>query len=619
MNDMPVDSIDSIKRRMIHNASKLWGYPDVQDINSFDPVLSLLIGALAGEVHQVSQEINQSDARIIDKLLEVLFSRNLFSHFPAHALANAKPLQARVTVNEFYRFNLSREVQNGEGRQEADRKNIWFTPAGNYTLFNGEVKYLIAGKNLFQTDGRYKDIIAGVPMQGGESGASLMLGIRLDPMVDLLDGLSLCFSFRSPVDDDRFFSAIHSVNWKINGKKVQFKSGLSRTQSEPDELLANLVKKDRDLSYETTCFVNDFYKKYFITLAANNYHKSDFKTEHAGPNIQGLTMEKHPELFSGEIIWLKAEMFHQFTADEINDFSVSINCFPVINRELNESTHSVVKGTNVIPLFTNDLFFDVARVSDSSNTVFVSRNSVENTDSAVKSYFVRQGGTARFDSRDARETIGHLLDLVRDEAAAFTLKGGDLISFELKQLDQILSRLQQRINTSGITSDLRSYLIVESNTEYDKVSVDFWSIAGEKANNIRPGTKLSVYKGGDINDKSLSLITQSVGGRQKLSKEDKLNKLRRALLSKGRIVTAEDIKALCFEIFGSHLKSAEVKKGVQLESSPGKGLSRTLDVILYLTHAENLSEEELWHKSESLKTRLVQESVNLLPYRIILK
>jgi hypothetical protein len=616
---MPVDSVDSIKRRMIHNASKLWGYPDVQDINSFDPVLNLLMGAFAGEVHRVSQEINQSDARIIDKLLEVLFSRNMFSHIPAHALANAKPLQARVTVNEFYRFYLSRELQNGDGRKDSDRKNIWFTPAGSYSLFNGEVKYLIAGKNLYQTDGRYKDIVAGVSMHGRESGSSLLLGIRLDPLVDLLDGLSLCFSFRSPVDDDRFFSAIPSVNWKINGKKVQFRAGLSQAQTEPGESLSNLIKKDRDLSYETTCFVNDFYKKYFITLAANNYHKNDFETENAGPGIPGLTKEKHPELFSREIIWLEAEMFHRFTADEINDFSVALNCFPVVNRELNESTHSVVKGPNVIPLLTNDLFFDVARVSDSSNTVFVSRNSLENTDSAVKSYFVRQSGIARFDSRDARETIEHLLDLVRDEAAAFTLKGGDLISFELKQLDQILSRLRQRITSSGVSADLSSYLIVESKAEYDKISVDFWSIAGENANNIRPGTKLSVYKGSDINDKSLSLVTQSAGGRQKLSKEDMLNKLRRTLLSKGRIVTAEDIKALCFEIFGSHLKAAEVKKGVQVESLPGRGLGRTLDVILFLNHKEDLPDEELWHKSETLKTRLIQDSVNLLPYRIILK
>ena len=77
---MPTDTIDAIKRRMIQNASKIWGYQDIQDINSFDPVLSLLIGALAEELHNVSKEINKSDARVVEKLLELLFNQNIFSN-----------------------------------------------------------------------------------------------------------------------------------------------------------------------------------------------------------------------------------------------------------------------------------------------------------------------------------------------------------------------------------------------------------------------------------------------------------------------------------------------------------------------------------------------------------
>ena len=45
---------------------------------------------------------------------------------------------------------------------------------------------------------------------------------------------------------------------------------------------------------------------------------------------------------------------------------------------------------------------------------------------------IRQGGIARFDSRDARETIKHLIDLIRDERAGFAFLGTDLISSELE-------------------------------------------------------------------------------------------------------------------------------------------------------------------------------------------
>jgi hypothetical protein len=43
-------SKDAIKSRMIRNASGIWGYSDSQDINSFDPIVGMLIGALAEEI-----------------------------------------------------------------------------------------------------------------------------------------------------------------------------------------------------------------------------------------------------------------------------------------------------------------------------------------------------------------------------------------------------------------------------------------------------------------------------------------------------------------------------------------------------------------------------------------
>jgi hypothetical protein len=91
------------------------------------------------------------------------------------------------------------------------------------------------------------------------------------------------------------------------------------------------------------------------------------------------------------------------------------------------------------------------------------------------------------------------------------------------------------------------------------------------------------------------------------------------LLSRSRVVTKEDIKALCFELFGSHLVRVDVKKGIMLEHGPGKGISRTFDVYLFMNKQNELPEEEVHHRITSLKVKLKQESVNLLPYRIFVK
>jgi hypothetical protein len=609
---MPVDTIDSIKRRMIRNASKIWGYPDVQDINSFDPVLGLILGALAEELYNTSREIERADARVVDKLLEVLFRQNMFTHFPAHAIAYAKPLQARVTINDYYQFSFSRELPGKEG---ATKKDIWFTPAKRTTLFNGEIKYLFAGKHLYGVDGRFKEILAETSRKSTAGNSTLYLGIIMDPLIEILDGLTLFFTFKNLVLEERFYHSLQNATWKINGKEVLFQNGTG-TEPDSENSLTRLLEKENNISFKATGFINAFYEKNFMTLSDGGYLLKDFAGLEGTSNILGeYFSEEKPDVFSEDILWVEIDMAQPASDEEIDDLVVSLNCFPLVNRELNEYTHSIVKGTNVIPLLTDDLFFDVARVSDSRDLVYSPRSSMDGAE-GENTYLVRQGGIARFDSRDARETIAHLIDLVRDEAAAFSVKGADLISFELKQLDQIISRLQQRIDTSGVANDLNSYLIMESNSDYDKINVQFWSVAGEQANNIRPGSRLSVLRGVDLDDKSLELFTHSVGGRQKLTKEEKLNTLRRSLLSKGRIVTAEDIKALCYELFGNNVKSVEIKKGVELGHSPGKGMVRTLDIHLLFKEKNSLTSDELWHKTETLKVRLKQDSINLLPYRV---
>ncbi len=252
----------------------------------------------------------------------------------------------------------------------------------------------------------------------------------------------------------------------------------------------------------------------------------------------------------------------------LQDLTISLNCFPVINRELKEISYFLTQGINVIPLTTDDQYFDIRNISDTRGTIYKPLNSFSNETNESDYYMIRQGGVARFDSRDAKETINHLIDLIRDERAGFSLLGTDLISTELKQLDQIISRLKQRLEATNIEDNSNSYLLLNCSSKYERATVQYWTTCGEFANNIRSNSKLSVNYGSDIDANNVILITGSSGGRQKLSKEDKLNKLRRMLLSKGRIVTKEDIKALCFEHFGVDLLEVEIKNAEGLHMRP---------------------------------------------------
>jgi hypothetical protein len=479
------------------------------------------------------------------------------------------------------------------------------------------VKYLYAGKYLYEMDGKMKEPVAEKERQVPEASSKVFIAVRFDPHIELFDGFSLYFSFRNQSGSDRFLHSLQNATWKNNGKSIPFVSGFENNSSGS---LKELLKLNSELSARVCKFVRDFYRKRFFTIPSGNYRTNDFRRNGKGLEyLEESFRNQKLKLFEDDLFWIEADLNRQPSPEDINDLMISLNCFPVINRELNESTSSLVKGPNVIPLLTDDLFFEIARVSNSRNQEYHPLNSFNSERESGRSYVIRQGGIARFDSRDARKTLEHLIDLIRDEAAAFAMKGAELISFELKQLDQILARLQQRIDMSGITSDLISYLIIHSETDYERMNVQFWSVAGEQANNIRPGARLMTYRGTDLDDRSITLMTQTVGGKHSLSNDEKLNMLRRSLLSKGRIVTSEDIRVLCFELFGTGLTRVEVKKGVMFEDKPGKGYTRTLDVCLQLNRDDGLSEEDIWYKTESLKVRLEQESLNLLPYRILIE
>jgi hypothetical protein len=618
---MLANSKDAIKSRMIRNASGIWGYQDTQDINSFDPIVGMIIGALAEEIYNVSEEIKKTDARIIEKLFDLLINQDLFTQFPAHAMAKAKTTQPQVNISELYQFSFIKKVSNTVNEETVyTNKTICFTPTIEMRLFSGEAKYFAAGNQIFEVSDLTKETLANVERGTAFDFSKLFIGLKLDNLIDKIDGLSLMFSIKNKQNEERFYSAISNASWKINNKDVGFRQGFELTQHSQEKSLDEILRKETDTSYKTCRYVNEFYRSKFMTIENQGYFlkdlsKSDPLPEELKRKFPANILKSVPR----DIFWIEIQLPQPVSGEIINDLTVSMNCFPVVNREMNEFSQLLTRGINIIPLTTEDLFFDINAISDTRGTIYKPFHSFSSEPANEEGYMTRHGGVARFDSRDAKETINHLIDLLRDERASFALLGTDLISSELKQLDQIISRLKQRLETINVGDDSNSYLILNCNSNFERANIQFWTTSGELANSIRSNSKLTVQNGSDLDTNSVIMITNSFGARQKLSKEDKLNSLRRMLLSKGRIVTKEDIRALCFEHFGAELSDVEIKKGVYLDPSPGKGLVRSLDIFLTMSKENKLADIEVEQKIDELKIILKQESINLLPFRFFIR
>jgi hypothetical protein len=216
--------------------------------------------------------------------------------------------------------------------------------------------------------------------------------------------------------------------------------------------------------------------------------------------------------------------------------------------------------------------------------------------------------------------INYLLELLRDESAAFSLLGTEMISSNLRELNQGIARLEQRLQDSNIVRENLSYLMLKAEPQDDMVFVEFWSTKAAAANNIKSGTKLTVYEGSDIKNDSLILVTSTLGGRDKMETEDRLNAYRRTLLSRGRVVTAEDVKVLCYDHFGKAIDKVEVSRGVMKGETVTTGFLRSIDIHIVLSkRITPFTEEELKFMIDDLNIKLREQSANILTYRVFVK
>ncbi len=601
---------------MIKNASRLWGFQDTQSESSFDPVVGLILGALASELAKISSDINNVEARILEKLVDLLTPEPVTGPSPAHALLRAKSIDPVFEITPDYQFYLNKRYVN-PGEHTAHEKPVFFTPAGTYRLFNGDLKYLASSTKIFQYQAELeKEVVAIGKGARSLKSSELWLGLQLHENIEFLDGLSLCFDLRNEAYDESFYKSLSKGKWKINDRDVSFVSGVGYNTKEPDSLNA-LLQNELDITTKVNNHVNRFYKNKFQTLAAEKFQRPVVASENTLPQefFQVFTSDELGKL-EQDLVWIKVEFPQIIPSDVFDDLFCSINCFPSLNRHLNEFAQSSRDFINIIPMLTDEVFLNMKQVSSSEGKIFTEKSFSGISDVEEGSYIIRNGGVGRFDSRNAVELVSYLLELLRDESAAFSIIGAEMITSDLRELNQTITRLENRLTNSNVVKKDIPYLLLKSHPDNDTLFIEFWTTNGEFGNKIKSGESLFVYEGSGLWPDSIMLVSNSVGGRERMDTEERVNAYRKALLSHGRVVTYEDIKALCFEHMGKLLDSVEIKKGLQTGQSTDSGFIQTLDITLHLKKQnDEIDLEELKFLKKDLLIKLEEQSVSLLPFR----
>ncbi len=597
-------SKEAIASRMFRNAARFWGLNDT-NMDNFDPLVRLLIEACAVEVYRIDNEIASLQRVMTERLAGLLIPEVHIQPRPAHAVVHAASSDDFMYVameSQFLHQKRIASVVNGPLDSSLD---VFFSPAGRFKTIAGDIRIMASGSNVYrinelQQKETFLKTAPGRPLPS----RVLWIGIDAGRSLDLTD-LSLFFDLKNTPDKGRYLSMLRHLRCSCNGQPVRLSHGLSETIFEDHSLPFEDALEELYINRRLEKQVARLYADHFLTITAegNDHLKQPDASLLSRYPAEMEEFLGPPELsqLQDRLLWLKLELPAEFNVQVLDDLGVCINCFPIVNRRLNEINYRLNSYFNIIPLLTDEQFFAVKSVEGTvssaggrSDYVYYPFDQYTEGDKGI--YTVRSGDLERFDSRNAAEYLNYLVELLRDESRAFAAFGQEFMPSAIKDLNQNIGLIEQKIRQNlHLLQTSPSYLLINPMQEGDTIFVQYWTCNGEAGNGIRSGSAMDLYEGASFRKESLVLMTQTSGGMDKLKNTEILTAFKSVLLSRNRVVTAVDVKNFCAAYLQDKASDIRVERGVGISPMPGQGLMPVVKVLIRpgLTASPDLDWERL--------------------------
>lgn len=615
-----METKNSIKQRMITVAAKAWGVTN-KDIEKTDPIIPLLIEACASEIARITSAINESRDKMGGKIMELLTPAELTSPYPARTILFAMPMETMSNVDENNEFYFAK--RNYIPSQDQDVE-IFFTPAGKHKLLKAEIRYLACHKNIFFKPSPFDKIDA---IKANSANIiepnTLWIGLHIPKSINSLDGISFYFDLDNTpeIEEEIFFNALAESQWEIGGKSKTITNGFKASSSDDSVIGYTNSTREFNKSQAVCNHINNFYKKKFITIleGEKEYINYNELTQKYPEPFKEVFKEDDLDEIEGNLLWIKIGFKQHLAAEILKQVKCTINCFPAVNRR---SEKIYVNGKDKIAGLIsedNEVFFDLKKIEPEGNMkILLSSNVTENREKENTGIItLRQDNIGRFNSRNALELIEQMIDAYREEFMAFS-KFKNINQDSVEDLHKAIRPFENVLDELyDISIDSQPYVMLKTSPENENlnVEVNYWLTNGAIANGIQQEESLRYDSAELIRDK-IYFITPTFGGIDRKKNEDLKNDFRYALLTRDRIVTKADIKALCFKTFENIISKVEVKEGISSFTQPNSGLRRTIDIYINLQENHNLSKEVIKFLKEDLKTQLEEKSSNTLPFKI---
>ncbi len=212
------ESKEEIKDRMIRTALDYW---NIRKVENLDPLVRLLIEALAMQLHNISDEIADIEIRAMKRLSEVLLPEVVTVARPAQAVVHAQSMSGELVTSMFDAFST---VYPTQGRH--DGRNFSFCPVCETRLRCGDVRMIVAENSVYEVlpDQNKKLLLKKQTVP--ENVNKVFVGLDFDEKNIALSNLSVYFDFPNIDRRNDYLHYLSSSVWLWKGEELRISRGL---------------------------------------------------------------------------------------------------------------------------------------------------------------------------------------------------------------------------------------------------------------------------------------------------------------------------------------------------------------------------------------------------------
>ena len=613
------NSKDAIKNRILKHALAYW---DIKNAEDLDPIVKLILEALSVELYNLTSDIKDTQVRMLEKIAGLLSPDYLTSANPAHGLLHAKPVEPTELLSETTNFYTEKKISSKQNEPTDTSLDIYFTPVNTVKIIDANIAFVKTGDQLFEIDASFnKQLKARATKGSGSENNTLWLGLKINSSIDNINSLYFYFDLKNLQPDiaEAVYQLLPVAKWQTGNREIKTSTGLPYVKTERGTTDYENSVLEHNLLALIENDIKQFYNRRYSAITDIIDNINEFKETYP-PSFNQLFNINDLQKLNEKLLWIKIIFPAAIGTETLVEANVYLNTFPVVNRRLVTNNFRLKGGSNIIPLKTPPLeqFLSVKSLSDESHQ-YKSIHFRQKEEEETGTYTLRKGGAERFDTRNAKELLSYLLELTRSESSAFAAYGYDFIATTLKEMNQRMILIEQKIkglNNNG--GEIPNYIIVKPFDGQDMMYTEYWTTLAEAANTIRTGTRMQQVSGVKAKADSIILVTTTTGGKNQLRPEERLAAFRYGIMTRNRIITKEDIRNFCFYELGKRISNAAVEKGFEMSSNPRHGFSRTINVILTPSEKEHLDQSEWQILFDQLKSKLEARSGVSNHYKILL-